>query len=101
MSCKEEIGDGDDSHQHHAHRGGEREIGGTADLEHDGLWQQQFFGAAEDLRRDVIADRQYESEEGPYGDTRQAQGQRNSCEYLERRGAEICRRAAIALTNLR
>ena len=53
----------------------EREIAAPPDLHHDQLRHQQLVVAAEDLRRDVVADGQHEGQEGPDHDAGQGQRQ--------------------------
>jgi hypothetical protein len=59
------IGNGHHGHQDEGEGGGEREIAATADLHHDELGHEQFVVAAQNLRRDVIADGQNEGQKCP------------------------------------
>ena len=78
----------------------ERKIAAPADLHHDQLRHQQLVVAAEDLRRDVVADGQHEGEEGADHDAGQRQRQDDVDEGPDRPGAEIGRGLAVARAEL-
>ena len=81
-------------------RRGQRKIAAPADLQHDELRHQQFVVAAQDLRRDVVADRQHEGEECADHDAGKGQRQDDMEEGLDRPGAEIGRGLAVVRAEL-